>query len=170
MGGPGGAPSGYPGSGGMSPYGGGSGGMSPYGGGSGGSISAMAGGGGAQQPADLDQGEIKWIYKKGNNIKQFFFTKDGHCIQIESIGYTNGGMTQGGVKLGDTQNKIMSVYGFTNKIYNNEVVDMYGKTIHVMTMDYSDTSNCAFDLIDRGNGMGFRVVRITVALMHKDDM
>ncbi len=121
-------------------------------------------------PVDLDQGEVKWIYTKGTNEIVFLFDHAGEVIQIQSLGYSNGGVTSAGVHLGSTQKQIMDDYGFTDKIYNTTSTDAYGKTVNVMTLDYSKTSNCAFDLIDRHDGKGYRVVRITVALMNQEDL
>jgi len=121
-------------------------------------------------PVDLDQGEVKWIYTRGANEIEFLFDHAGEVIQIQSLGYSNGGVTSAGVHLGSTQKQIMDAYGFTDKIYNTTATDAYGKTVNVMTLDYSKTSNCAFDLIDFHNGKGYRVVRITVALMNQEDL
>lgn len=115
--------------------------------------------GAGAQPAETSEGEITWIYDRpGGNTMMFLFNKDGRVIQIQSFGYKNGGVTSRGVALGDPVSKVYRAYGWT---------DSTTKAGDSLTLDYSVKSHVAFQLLDRHDGHGYRVVGITVAQTEK---
>jgi hypothetical protein len=125
----------------------------------GGKMGSMMGGGmmgatNAQAQAS-GEGEVTWIYDHGQNTYVFLFNKDGRVIQVQSFGYANGGKTAAGIALGDPVAKIYRTYGWPDQIE---------KEGDSMVLDYSRASHVAFQLLDRHNGKGSRVVGITVAL------
>jgi hypothetical protein len=123
---------------------------------------AMGGGFGAGSPgavADAEEGEVSWVYEKGPNTLQFLFNKDGRVIQIQSFGYKNGGVTSRGIILGDAPKKVYTLYGWPPKIE---------KSGNTMTLDYSQSAHVAFQLVDRKDGKGMRVVGITIAKTEAD--
>ncbi len=108
-----------------------------------------------QQQQPSGEGEVTWIYDRGQNTYVFLFNKDGKIIQIQSFGYANGGKTQLGITLGDQVAKIYRTYGWPDQIE---------KSGDSLTLDYSREHHVAFQLVDRHNGKGSRLVGITVAL------
>jgi hypothetical protein len=115
-------------------------------------------GGGAAGTTDLSpagEGEVSWVYEKGTDTKVFLFNKDGLVIQIQSFGYKGATRTSSGVALGDVTRKVYAVYGWPDSVISS------GDT---MTLSYGKKANVAFQLVDRHNGQGMRVVGITVAL------
>jgi hypothetical protein len=126
---------------------------------------SMGGMGGGEQAASADE-EVTWVYEhKGKSpVTDFFlFNRDGRLIQAGSFGYSGGAITSRGVHLGDPVAKIFATYGFTG----NMVKDAARST---MTLDYSKEKNVAFQLLDRHNGLGYRVVGITVGLTDKSEI
>jgi hypothetical protein len=120
---------------------------------------------GGEQAATPEE-EVTWVYeRKGKNpLADFFlFNRDGRLIQAGSFGYSGGAVTSRGVRLGDPVGKIYAVYGWTGEM----VKDAARST---MTLDYSKSKNVAFQLLDRHDGRGYRVVGITVGLTDKADI
>lgn len=143
--------------GGGSPFGGG---MSGFAGMPGGA--AMAGGGGASaSTGDGTEGEVTWIYERGPNTNMFLFNKDGRVIQIQSFGYKGGGITSRGIGLGSSLGQVIRTYGWSGKTT---------KEGDNMTLDYSQKYHVAFQLTDRKDGKGYRVVGVTVALTELGDI
>jgi hypothetical protein len=127
-----------------------------------GGIPGMGGGG----QATASEEEVTWVYeRKGKSpLTDFFlFNRDGRLVQIGSFGYSGGAVTSRGIRLGDPVGKIYAVYGWTG----NMVKDNARST---MTLDYSKEKNVAFQLLDRHNGQGYRVVGITVGLTDKKNI
>jgi len=100
-------------------------------------------------------GEVAWVYEKGTNTTIFLFNNEGRLIQIQAFGYKAGARTVNGVGLGDPASRVYAIYGFPDET----VVSGNSRTL-----DYSKKANVAFQLADRGDGKGMRVVGITVAL------
>lgn len=130
----------------------------------GGMSSGRAGGTGGQTypgaSVETGAGEVAWIYEKGTDTQVFLFNNDGRVIQIQSFGYKAGARTINGVGLGDKAAKIYSIYGFP------EETIVSGST---RTLDYSKRAHVAFQLADRRDGKGLRVVGITVGLTKAPD-
>jgi hypothetical protein len=127
-------------------------------------IGGAPGMGGEQ--ASTPEEEVTWVYEhKGKSpVTDFFlFNRDGRLIQAGSFGYSGGAVTSRGVRLGDPVGKIYAVYGWTGDM----VKDAARST---MTLDYSKSKNVAFQLLDRHDGRGYRVVGITVGLTDKSDI
>jgi hypothetical protein len=124
----------------------------------GGGISGSVGTGGGSSQSSQGDGEITWVYERGQNTYMFLFNKDGRVIQIQSFGYRPAGMrgdrTARGVMLSDTAEKIYRLYGWPDS-----VVKEGGNLI----LDYSTKAKVAFQLLDRRDGKGSRVVGITIA-------
>lgn len=137
----------------------GTGGM--MGGGAMGGGGGMAGGfGGGGQQSSGDEGEVTWIYEKGPLTYMFLFNKDGRVIQISEFGYAGGVPTKaGGVRLGDSVSRVYSKYGWSGAVtkLNNQ-----------LTLDYSDASHVAFQMLDQGKST--KVVGITVAYTEKTNI
>ncbi|MCC6730650.1 MAG: hypothetical protein IT208_15060 [Chthonomonadales bacterium] len=114
----------------------------------------MPGYGGSNTQVQASEGEVTWVYEKGSSTYQFLFNKDGRVIQIQSFGYSDGGKTSRGISLGDTPARVYRTYGWPDSI---------SKMGDTLTLDYSQKSHVAFQLVDRHNGKGMRVVGITVA-------
>jgi len=104
---------------------------------------------------DLGSDEVAWVYEKGTDTRIFLFNNEGRVIQIQSFGYKAGARTANGVALGDRAARIYTVYGFPEQTL---------VTPTTRTLDYSKSANVAFQLADRSDGKGLRVVGITVAL------
>jgi len=100
-------------------------------------------------------GEVAWVYEKGTDTRVFLFNNEGRVIQIQGYGYKAGARTANGVGLGDKAARIYSIYGFPEETL------VSGNT---RTLDYSKRANVAFQLADRRDGKGLRVVGIIVAL------
>lgn len=154
--------------GGLAPGGGSPFGGSPFGGmsgmpGFGGMRGGMAMGGGTigGGGGDGTEGEVTWIYERGPNTNMFLFNKDGRVIQIQSFGYKGGGVTSRGVGLGASLAQVYRIYGWSGKTT---------KDGDNMTLDYSQKYHVAFQLTDRKDGKGYRVVGITVALTELGDI
>ncbi len=113
-----------------------------------------AGGGGGAASSD-GEGEVTWVYERGASTYNFLFNKDGRIIQIQSFGYSGAGNTSRGVKLGDATDKVYKAYQWP---------DSLSKTADTLTLDYSSKAQVAFQLANRKDGKGLRVVGITVAL------
>ncbi len=129
-----------------------------------GGIPGMGGGAGDQTASSEE--EVTWVYDRGGKIPVtnfFLFNRDGRLIQAQSFGYSGGAVTARGLKLGDTVAKIFGTYGWTG----NMVKDNAKGT---MTLDYGKEKNVAFQLLDRHDGRGYRVVGITVGLTDKRDI
>ncbi len=110
----------------------------------------MSAGGGQTASSE---GEVTWVYQKGQLTYMFLFNKDGRVIQIQEFGRTGGGGTSRGVRLGDTVSKVYRTYGWA---------DSSTKQGNQLTLDYSRKAHVAFQLLDEGKGS--KVVGITVAL------
>lgn len=151
--------------GGLAPGGGSPFGGSPFGGaaGFGGMRGGMAMGGGSigGGSGDGSEGEVTWIYEHGSNTNMFLFNKDGRVIQIQSFGYKGGGVTSRGIALGSSLAQVIRTYGWSGKTT---------KEGDNMTLDYSQKYHVAFQLTDRKDGKGYRVVGITVALTELGDI
>jgi hypothetical protein len=118
------------------------------------------------EQASTPEEEVTWVYeRKGKSpLTDFFlFNRDGRLIQAGSFGYSGGAVTSRGVRLGDPVGKIYGVYGWTGDM----IKDAARST---MTLDYSKSKNVAFQLLDRHDGRGFRVVGITVGLTDKSNI
>ncbi len=125
---------------------------------SGGGIGGSVGMGGASSQSSQGDGEVTWVYERGQNTYMFLFNKDGRVIQIQSFGYRPAGMrgdrTSRGVILGDTAEKIYRLYGWPDSVV---------KEGDNLILDYSTKAKVAFQLLDRRDGKGSRVVGITIA-------
>jgi len=127
--------------------------------GSGGMAALMMGGPraalgtGAAASTSTGEGEVTWIYERGQLTYMFLFNKDGRVIQIQEFGYSGGAPTGRGVKLGDPVGRIYQQYGWPDNATKNGTQ---------LTLDYSRKANVAFQLIDEGKGA--RVVGITIAV------
>ncbi len=82
-------------------------------------------GGTASAQEEQDPGEAYWWYtfkKPDPRNKErllvyyygFLFNRDGKVIQIQEYGYAGGSPTSKGVGLGDTMNRLLRVYGWSN--------------------------------------------------------
>jgi len=111
------------------------------------------------QSVDSGEGEVTWVYERGPNTYLFLFNKDGRVIQIQSFGYKAGGITSRGLTLGDATSKVYRLYGWPDSI---------SKSGDTLTLDYSHKAHAAFQLVDRNDGKGMKVVGITVALMERE--
>jgi hypothetical protein len=163
------------GGGGMSPYaqmmmqrGGGGGaaaseGEGPAGFGMGTPGGAGPGMGGQGSAAAEAEEEVTWIYEHGLNTTNYLFNRDGRLIQIQSFGYENGGVTSRGVRLGDTTAKIYHDYGWPESLVKD---DARG----AMELNYAKKANATFQLVDRHDGKGYRVVGITIGITHRADI
>lgn len=124
----------------------------------GGGISGSVGMGGTTSQSSQGDGEVTWVYERGQNTYMFLFNKDGRVIQIQSFGYRPAGMrgdrTSRGVILGDTAEKIYRLYGWPDSVV---------KEGDNLILDYSTKAKVAFQLLDRRDGKGSRVVGITIA-------
>ncbi len=126
------------------PMGGPTGGMSPQ-------VGAQS-----QAPISIPSEDVKetWVYVRGAHTFQFLFNRDGRVIRIQSFGTKGKGATSRSVTLGDPLSKVYKAYGWA------------GATIKQgdsLTLDYSQKAHVVFDLLDRHDGKGPRVVGITVA-------
>jgi len=113
---------------------------------------------GGVQSSEMAAGEVTWVYERGQHTFMFLFNKDGRVIQISSYGYKNGGVTSRGVRLGDPVGKVYAAYGWTDNVI---------RAGNTLTLDYGESSHVAFQLADLGDGKGFRVVGIIVALTER---
>lgn len=109
-----------------------------------------------QAPASIPSEEVKetWVYVRGANTFHFMFNRDGRVIRIQSFGTKGVGATSRSINLGDQISKVYKAYGWA------------GATIkqgNSVTLDYSQKAHVVFDLLDRGDRKGLRVVGITVA-------
>lgn len=110
----------------------------------------------SQAPVSIPSEEVKetWVYVRGSHTFQFLFNRDGRVIRIQSFGQKGAGATSRSVTLGDPLSKVYKAYGWA------------GTTIKQgdsLTLDYSQKAHVVFDLLDRRDGKGPRVVGITVA-------
>lgn len=115
-------------------------------------------GAGGTQSSEMAAGEVTWVYEKGPHTFMFLFNKDGRVIQISSYGYKGGGVTSRGVRLGDPVHKVYAAYGWTDKVIRSG---------NNLTLDYGESSHVAFQLTDLGDGKGYKVVGIIVALTER---
>ncbi|HXG24743.1 MAG TPA: hypothetical protein VNJ09_09330 [Chthonomonadales bacterium] len=113
---------------------------------------------GGVQSAEMAAGEVTWVYEKGQHTFMFLFNKDGRVIQISSYGYKGGGVTSRGVRLGDPVGKVYAAYGWTDNVIRSG---------NNLTLDYGESSHVAFQLTDLGDGKGYRVVGIIVAVTER---
>ncbi len=121
-------------------------------------IGGMRGSVGAQSQvqASVPSEEVKetWVYVRGQQTIHFMFNKDGRVIRIQSFGPKGKGATSRSITLGDPVAKVYQKYGWA------------GTTIRQgdsLTLDYSQKFHVVFDLLDRHDGKGMRVVGITIA-------
>jgi hypothetical protein len=114
-------------------------------------------GGGSTEPSG--EGEVTWVYEKGSLTYMFLFNKDGRVIQIQEFGYSGGGGTSRGVRLGDPVSRVYQLYGWA---------DSSAKSGDQLTLDYSHKAHVAFQLLSQGKGA--KVVGITVALTEKTEI
>ncbi len=117
------------------------------------------GGLGNLQVQSTGEGEVTWIYQKGQLTYLFLFNKDGRVIQIQEFGRSGGGPTVRGVRLGDPVGKVYRLYGWANSSATNG---------NELTLDYGRKAQVAFQLLDEGHGA--KVVGITVALTEKNEI
>lgn len=133
-------------------------GAMPGGGMMGSGVSGSVGMGGTSSQGSQGDGEVTWVYERGQNTYMFLFNKDGRVIQIQSFGYRPAGMrgdrTARGVMLSDTAEKIYRLYGWPDSVI---------KEGENLILDYSTKAKVAFQLLDRRDGKGSRVVGITIA-------
>ena len=120
-----------------------------------GGMGGMMGGGMGQ--ATASDGEVTWVYEKGQLTYLFLFNKDGRVIQISQFGYKGGGTTSRGLSLGAPVRAVYSKYGWA---------DSSAKAGNQLTLDYSHKANVAFQLLNRGKGA--QVVGVTVAITERD--
>ena len=110
----------------------------------------------SQVTATLPSEDVKetWVYEKGGHTSYFMFNRDGRVIRIQSFGLKGPGATSRSIALGDPISKVYARYGWA------------GTTIRQgdsVTLDYSQKYHVIFDLMDRHDGKGLRVVGITIA-------
>ena len=110
----------------------------------------------SQAPVSIPSEDVKetWVYVRGQQTIHFMFNRDGRVIRIQSFGAKGAGATSRAIALGDPLSKVYKAYGWA------------GATIKQgdsLTLDYSQKAHVVFDLLDRRDGKGPRVVGITVA-------
>lgn len=110
----------------------------------------------SEAPVSIPSEDVKetWVYVRGQHTFYFMFNRDGRVIRIQSFGTKGTGATSRSVTLGDPLSKVYKAYGWA------------GATIKQgdsLTLDYSQKAHVVFDLLDRRDGKGPRVVGITVA-------
>lgn len=110
----------------------------------------------SQLPVSLPSEDVKetWVYERGQQTVYFMFNRDGRVIRIQTFGLKGAGATSRSVALGDPLSKVYKAYGWA------------GATIKQgdsLTLDYSQKAHVVFELLDRRDGKGPRVVGITVA-------
>lgn len=110
----------------------------------------------SQAPASVPSEEVKetWVYEKGDHTFQFLFNRDGRVIRIQSFGKKGAGATSRAISLGDPLSKVYSKYGWAGSTT---------KQGDSLTLDYSQKAHVVFDLVNRRDGKGLRVVGITIA-------
>jgi hypothetical protein len=121
-------------------------------------LNRMGGQVGAQSQiqAALPSEEVKetWVYVKGQQTNYFMFNKDGRVIRIQSFGTAGSAKTSRSIGLGDPVSRVYAKYGWADKTIRQ------GDSL---TLDYSQKYHVVFDLLDRHDGKGMRVVGITIA-------
>ncbi len=110
----------------------------------------------SQAPVSIPSEDVKetWVYVKGGHTFQFLFNRDGRIIRIQSFGAKRSGATSRSIGLGDPLSKVYAKYGWAGSTVKQ------GDSV---TLDYSQKAHVVFDLANRHDGKGLRVVGITVA-------
>lgn len=110
----------------------------------------------SQAAVGMPSEDIKetWVYEKGKQTIHFMFNRDGRVVRIRSFGTEGKGATSRSVALGDPVSKVYEKYGWA---------DATIRSGDSLTLDYSHKAHVVFDLVDRRDGKGLRVVGITIA-------
>jgi hypothetical protein len=110
----------------------------------------------SQTPVSIPSEEVKetWVYVRGAQTFHFMFNRDGRVIRIQSFGTKGTGATSRAISLGDPLAKVYKAYGWAG------TTQKMGASL---TLDYSQKAHVVFDLLDRNDRKGPRVVGITIA-------
>lgn len=95
-----------------------------------------------------------WVYVRGPHTFQFLFNRDGRVVKIQSFGLKGASRTSRSIALGDPLSRVYGKYGWASSTIKQGAS---------LVLDYSQKAHVIFDLLDRGDGKGLRVVGITIA-------